>query len=272
MADHHILQDHLLTKPRPVHALQHTDRQPIFQCCGSGMFIPDPDFLLIPDPGSKNLNKRERWKKICCHTFFCSHKFLKIENYFYLCNADEKNLAQFSKNYRTFYPKINLFRIPDPGPGVKKSIFCTVHCSLNCLRSNWSEDAGNEQVLQVQNQRPLHWSAVTWSRMTPWSNDILLCYRYRYSLSFGMNLIMLKRVLVLMCHKQIPHVSFILLGGSGRAKMASKKTCSGFSVFEAEHFLWRGWNLLLQPERSENKHMEFIIFSKLQSTVTFFQF
>jgi hypothetical protein len=41
--------------------------------------IPDPVFLSIPDPGSKNLNKREGWKK---------------------------NFAQFSKNYRTFYPKI----------------------------------------------------------------------------------------------------------------------------------------------------------------------
>jgi hypothetical protein len=38
------------------------------QCCGSGMFIPDPDFYpsripdprsRIPDPGSKNSNKRE---------------------------------------------------------------------------------------------------------------------------------------------------------------------------------------------------------------------
>jgi hypothetical protein len=32
------------------------------QCCGSGMFIPDPDFYpsRIPDPGPKNSNKRER--------------------------------------------------------------------------------------------------------------------------------------------------------------------------------------------------------------------
>jgi hypothetical protein len=34
-------------------------------------------------------------------------------------------LVQFSKNYRTFYRDtrsgINLFRIPDPGPGVKKA-------------------------------------------------------------------------------------------------------------------------------------------------------
>ncbi len=42
------------------------------QCCGSGMFIPDPDFYpsRIPDLGSKNSNKRERWKKNLYHTFF----------------------------------------------------------------------------------------------------------------------------------------------------------------------------------------------------------
>ena len=54
------------------------------------MFIPDPGpwFLPIPDPGSrisdpgsKNSNKRERWEKISCHTFLCSHKFHKIVNY-----------------------------------------------------------------------------------------------------------------------------------------------------------------------------------------------
>jgi hypothetical protein len=38
--------------------------------------IPDPDFYpsRIPDLGGV--------KKICCHTFLCSHKFHKIENYF----------------------------------------------------------------------------------------------------------------------------------------------------------------------------------------------
>ncbi len=36
----------------------------------------------ISDPGSKNSNKRTGWKKISCHTIFCSHKFHKIENYF----------------------------------------------------------------------------------------------------------------------------------------------------------------------------------------------
>ncbi len=35
----------------------------------------------ISDPGSKNSNKREGWKEICCHTYFYSHKFNKIVNY-----------------------------------------------------------------------------------------------------------------------------------------------------------------------------------------------
>ncbi len=60
------------------------------QCCGSGMFIPDPRswFLPIPDPGSrtpdlgsKNSNKREGWKFFFYIPFF-GHKFHKIENYF----------------------------------------------------------------------------------------------------------------------------------------------------------------------------------------------
>jgi hypothetical protein len=53
------------------------------------MFIPDPDFYpsrildlgyRIPDP--KTATKEGGETKICRHTFFCSHKFHKIENYF----------------------------------------------------------------------------------------------------------------------------------------------------------------------------------------------
>ena len=48
-----------------------------FQCCGSGMFIPGPGswFLPIPDPGSKNSNKRERWKKLDVKPFYVATKF-----------------------------------------------------------------------------------------------------------------------------------------------------------------------------------------------------
>jgi hypothetical protein len=45
------------------------------QCCGSGMFIPDPGSRI-----QKQQQKREVKKNIC-HTFLCSHKFHKIVNY-----------------------------------------------------------------------------------------------------------------------------------------------------------------------------------------------
>ncbi len=38
--------------------------------------------VYIPDPGSKTATKERGEKKICCHTFFFSHKFNQIENYF----------------------------------------------------------------------------------------------------------------------------------------------------------------------------------------------
>ncbi len=98
------------------------------QCCGSGMFIPDPDFypFRIPDP--KTATKERGEKKISCH----SHK-LKNWKLFKLWNAEENNLGQFSKNYRIFTQKLSqssqkygfgirdpektysVSRIPDPG-------------------------------------------------------------------------------------------------------------------------------------------------------------
>jgi hypothetical protein len=71
--------------------------------CGSGMLIPDPDFY--PFRIQKQQQKKERWKKLVVLPFLrpqISHS-LKL---FYFGNAEEKNLAQFSKNYRTFYSKI----------------------------------------------------------------------------------------------------------------------------------------------------------------------
>jgi hypothetical protein len=43
------------------------------------MFIPDPDFYpsRIPDPKTAT----KEGEGICCHTFFCSHKFYIIKNY-----------------------------------------------------------------------------------------------------------------------------------------------------------------------------------------------
>ncbi len=78
------------SSPHPSH--------PCELCCGSGMFIPDlgSRFLPIPDPGSKNSNKREGWK-ISCLTFFRRHKFHKIENYFIFEMLKKKIWANFQR-------------------------------------------------------------------------------------------------------------------------------------------------------------------------------
>ncbi len=63
-------------------------------------------FLPIPDPVSWIPDQQKRGvKKNCCNTFFCGHKFHKIENYFIFEMLKKKKLGQFLKNYTTFYPK-----------------------------------------------------------------------------------------------------------------------------------------------------------------------
>ena len=58
------------------------------------------------DPGSKNSNKREGWKKICCHTFLCSHKFHKIENHFIFLMLKKKIWASFQRIIELFTQKL----------------------------------------------------------------------------------------------------------------------------------------------------------------------
>jgi hypothetical protein len=61
-----------------------------FQCCGSGMLIPDPDFYpsRIPALGSRDADPKTATKER-------GEKNLLLK---------EKNLGQFSKNFITFYP------------------------------------------------------------------------------------------------------------------------------------------------------------------------
>ncbi len=96
------------------------------------MFILDPDFY--PSRIQKQQQKRGV-KKICCHTFLCSHKFHKIKNYFSFEVVKKKIWASFQRIIELFTQKIvtkfqkiwvwdpgsgkNLFRSPDPG--VKKA-------------------------------------------------------------------------------------------------------------------------------------------------------
>jgi hypothetical protein len=112
------------------------------------MFIPDPDFYpsRIPDPKTAT---KERGEIFFFHTFFCSHKFHKIE-YYYIFDMLKKQIwPNFTRIIKVFTQKIvtklsevwvwdpgsgkNLFRIPDPG--VKKasdpgSGSATLYCSV----------------------------------------------------------------------------------------------------------------------------------------------
>ncbi len=84
----------------------------------SGFCLPDSSVadpkclsrILIfthPDPGSR-IQKQQQKRRM--KNFFLSYLFLKTQisqhgKLFYFWNVEEKNLSQFSKNYRTFYPK-----------------------------------------------------------------------------------------------------------------------------------------------------------------------
>ncbi len=93
------------------------------------MFIPDPDFYpsRIPDPGSRipdpKTVTKERWKKICYHNFFCSHKFHKIEYYVIFERLKKKIWANFQRIVEVFTPKIfnmlsNIW-VWDPGSEIR---------------------------------------------------------------------------------------------------------------------------------------------------------
>ncbi len=89
----------------------------------------------ISDPGSRILDLGSRIQKqqqkrevktICCHTFFCSQKFHKIENYFVFEMLKKIIWAYFQIIIEHFTPKLSLssqkygFRIRDPRSGIRK--------------------------------------------------------------------------------------------------------------------------------------------------------
>jgi hypothetical protein len=87
----------------------------------------------IPNPGSRiqKQEQKRRVKKICCYTFFCSHKFHKIVNYFIFEMLKKKIWANFQRIIELFTqkPVTKLSKIwvwvkkpiLDPSPGVKKA-------------------------------------------------------------------------------------------------------------------------------------------------------
>ncbi len=116
----------------------------ILQCSGSGMFIPDPDFYpsripdpgsWISDPGSKDSNKREGWKKLVVIPFYVATNFTKLKIILCLNCWRKKIWANFQRIIELLMQKIVIklskiwfwdpgssgqkgigSRIPDPGP------------------------------------------------------------------------------------------------------------------------------------------------------------
>ncbi len=108
------------------------------------MFIPDPGswFLSIPDPGSRipDLGSRipdpgsripdlktatkERGERICCPTFFCSHKNHKTENYINFELVKRKIWANLQRiielSTQKIVTKLSKIWVWDPRPGIRK--------------------------------------------------------------------------------------------------------------------------------------------------------
>ncbi len=91
------------------------------------MFIPDPGSWFITHPGSRIQKPQEKRgvKIIFCHTFFSSHKFHKIENY-YIFEMAKKNIwPSFQKIIELLPKTLSLsskkygFGIQDPGSEIR---------------------------------------------------------------------------------------------------------------------------------------------------------
>ncbi len=82
------------------------------QCCGYGMFIPDPDFC-----PSKNSNKKEGWKKFVVLLFFVATNNTKLK-YILFWTGEEKKFGPFYLFTQKIVIKLSgsgVKKAPDPG-------------------------------------------------------------------------------------------------------------------------------------------------------------
>jgi hypothetical protein len=106
----------------------------IIQWCGSGMFFPDTRSLFYPSRIQQPQQKRKG--KMCCPTFFYSHKYLgsiKLKIFVFFnkySTCKEKKIEPVHKELWLFLPpKMSLscqkyrFGIRDPRSGIQKKPF-----------------------------------------------------------------------------------------------------------------------------------------------------
>ncbi len=76
-------------------------------------------------PGSRIQKQQQKrgWKKICCHTFFWSHKFHIIEHYFIFEMLKKKIWANFQRIIKLYtqniVTKLSKIWVWDPGSGIR---------------------------------------------------------------------------------------------------------------------------------------------------------
>ncbi len=110
----------------------------------NNLIILDPGswFLPIPDPGSNKINKREGWK----NTFFGSHRFHKIENYFIFKMHKKKIWASFQRFIELFTQKFVTHALKNMGLG-----------------SEIRDPEKNLSLIRVQGSKR-YWISDPWSR------------------------------------------------------------------------------------------------------------
>jgi hypothetical protein len=100
----------------------------------------------ISDPGSRIPKQEEKRvvKKNYCHTFFCSHKFHKIVNYFIFEMLNKKIWANF-----LIVTKLSKIRVWDPGSEIRDP--------EKTYSGSWIPEPGVKKAPDP-GSRPQHWS------------------------------------------------------------------------------------------------------------------
>jgi hypothetical protein len=118
------------------------------QCCGSGMFIPDPRscFLPISDPGSRSQKQqqRKRWKNFDVIPFFVATNFTKLKIILFEMLKKKiwanfvTKLSKIQYEFGIRYPRSGIREKPISEPGVKKAPYPRIRIrNTGCEGKSW---------------------------------------------------------------------------------------------------------------------------------------
>jgi hypothetical protein len=133
------------------------------------MFIPDPDFCpsRIPELRSqiqKQQQKRGVNKKLPSYLFVATTQISQIVNCFIFEPVERKNLGQFPKDYRTFYPN-NCHYLPklskigivwDPRSGIRKK---PISDPVSGVKKAPNPGSGSATLVKINCLNVVQWTA-----------------------------------------------------------------------------------------------------------------